>query len=251
MTSEQAPYSKSLKISVVVPAWNEATRIERSLASILSQTMQDFELIVVDDGSADETSTVAETVLAGRPNAKVLRKTNGGTGSALNLGFRMARGEYLTWWSADSWVEPNWLEVLNACLDQNPEVVMAYGDWMSFDEVTGTTQTNPVPEYDKNLLRKRCFVGPCWLFRGSAKKAAGEYLEEPCEDYDMHLRLSEVGPFKRVPHVLGTWRNHPMNVTNRLILNAKSDRWHGQAKRIRILHRQRLRDRKRGSDPTS
>lgn len=233
------PSSDQPQISIVVPAWNEATRIEKSLRSILAQTCQDFELIVVDDGSSDETAEVARSILSGRPWTQVIQKSNGGTGSALNQGFALARGNYLTWWSADSWVYPEWLERLKECLDAHPEIVMAYSDWENFDERNGTVQMRHVPEYDKARLLRQCYVGPCWLFRRSAKDIAGSYLEEPCEDYDMHLKLAEVGPFRRVPQVLGVWRNHPLNVSNRLVLNPQPTRWQGQAERIQERHRQR------------
>lgn len=237
--TENAP-DHTPKISIVVPAWNEATRIEKSLRSILAQTDQDFELIVVDDGSTDGTAEIAIEILAGRHNTRVITKENGGTGSALNCGFRLARGEFLTWWSADCWVYPRWLELLCNCLESNPEVVLAYGDWDYFDETSGIRRTQHVPEFDKPRLLRECYVGPCWLFRRAAKEAAGEYLEEPCEDYDMHLRLAEIGPFQHVPHVLGVWRNHPMNITSRLTSNPESTRWYGQAKRIQMRHRRRI-----------
>lgn len=232
--------SQSPKISIVVPAWNEAQRIEKSLRSILAQTCQDFELIVVDDGSQDSTAQVAEKLLAGRPNCHVIRKANGGTGSALNHGFQLARGDYLTWWSADSWVSPQWLHQLKTCLDRYPEIVMAYGDWEIFDEPTGKIRTRHVPEFDRERLLRECYIGPCWLFRKEAKQAAGEYLEEPCEDYDMHLRLAEIGPFRRVPEILGTWRNHLQNLTNRLVCNPQCQEWYGQTERIQQRHRERI-----------
>jgi len=227
------------QVSIVVPAWNEAPRIEKSLRSLLAQTDQDFELIVVDDGSRDDTAAVARSILAGRPQTQVLQKQNGGTGSALNLGFSVARGEYLTWWSADCWVYPHWLEKLGSCLEAHPEVVMAYSDWRSVDDRNGASAIHHVPEFDKERLLHDCYVGPCWLFRRTAKEIAGRYLEEPCEDYDMHLRLSEVGPFRRVPHILGVWRNHSLNVSNRLISNPETTQWHGQSARIQERHRQR------------
>lgn len=235
-------FHKPPTVSIVVPAWNEAERIEKALRSIMVQSYQDFELIVVDDGSTDNTADVARQVLAGRPRSQVISKPNGGTGSALNLGFERAQGKYLTWWSADCWVYPNWLELLKDCLDRNPDIILAYGDWEHFDETSGIVHTQRVGEFDKARLLRQCYIGPCWLFRRTAKDIAGKYLEEPCEDYDMHLRLAEIGPFRHVPYVLGVWRNHPLNLTNRLIASPNSTRWHGQAKRIQHLHRQRLED---------
>ncbi|MES2789457.1 MAG: glycosyltransferase [Planctomycetota bacterium] len=233
-------HHKTPQVSIVVPAWNEAERIEKSLRSILAQSYQDFELIVVNDGSTDNTAEIALQVLAGRPQTRVISKLNGGTGSALNLGFERAQGKYLTWWSADCWVYPEWLEQLKDCLDHHPEIVMAYGDWESFDQTSGITQTQHVAEFDKALLLNECYIGPCWLFRRTAKELAGRYLEEPCEDYDMHLKLAEIGPFRHVPHVLGVWRNHPLNLTTRLSKDPKLAHWSSQAQRIRTLHRQRL-----------
>ncbi len=203
-------------ISIVIPAWNEAPRIEKCLRSLQQQTYGDFEAIIVDDGSTDGTEGVVRRIIAGDGRFSFLRKSHGGIGDTLNAGFDRCRAELLTWVSADSWVRPEFLARLKTALDANPDKVMAYSDWEHFDEATGKSITVREPEFDRKGLQSRCRIGVCWLFRASAKAKAGPYVNDPCEDYYMHLMLAQYGDFVKVPAVLGAWRNHPGNTSNRI-----------------------------------
>lgn len=213
--SVQAPIIKPA-VSIVVPVWNEASRVSQCLRALQSQTFRDFECFIVDDGSTDKSESVIRALIRGDSRFSYFKKPHGGIGSTLNAGFNRCTTDLLTWTSADSWVEPTFLEMLKAALDAHPQKVMAYSDWMLFDELTGTTQTMREPDFDRKKLQSRCQIGVCWMFRAAAKEQAGPYCEEPCEDYYMHMLLSGVGDFVKVPAVLGTWRNHRGNTSNRI-----------------------------------
>ncbi len=102
------------RVSVLVPALNEAGRIEKAIESVLAVDYPDVETIVIDDGSEDDTGERAERAAARHPGrrVKVLRKKNGGKWSALNLGFRHATGELILCVDADSQLAPDSLELL-------------------------------------------------------------------------------------------------------------------------------------------
>lgn len=220
-------------ISIVIPLYQAEKFIENTLSSILGQTFQDFEIILVDDGSTDHSLEIAATVLAKScKNYTIFAKENGGTGSALNLGFKFARGQFQTWWSADSWVTSEWLEVLYNTLLQDSSVGFVYSNWYQHEDSTGENTLMEAGEYDPERLKQLCYVGVCWLWRKSVKDAVGEFLTKPCEDYDMHLRMSEVTAFRKVPKALGFWRNHPLNVTNRI---CRAEDW-APSCRIRYAH---------------
>jgi glycosyltransferase involved in cell wall biosynthesis len=203
------------KTSIVVPVWNEEKYLEESLESIRRQTFEDFEVIVVDDCSKDRSPKIIKFFETLDPRFKKIKTPlNSGTGEALNLAFEQVRGEYQTWVSGDSWVTPDFLKTLVVALDEAPDVVMVYSDWLILNEIDKTTVPVPAPEFDKKKLQQECLVGPCWLFRATAKKKIGPYCDNLCEDYYMHLMMAEQGKMKRIPKTLGSWRDHPGNLTN-------------------------------------
>jgi glycosyltransferase involved in cell wall biosynthesis len=99
------------RVSVVVPAYNHAAYIERALASVLEQTYRDLEIIVIDDGSADDTADRAERMLAGAavPH-RVVRRANQGASQTLNEGASLATGDYLQFLNSDDWLAPRRVE---------------------------------------------------------------------------------------------------------------------------------------------
>jgi len=99
------------RVSVVVPAYNHAEYIERALASVLSQSWRDLEVIVVDDGSTDGTAECAERVLAGAalPH-RLVRRGNRGASTTLNEGAALATGDYVQFLNSDDWLDPRRVE---------------------------------------------------------------------------------------------------------------------------------------------
>jgi len=116
-------------ISVVIPAYNYALTLPRAVESVLAQLDQAFaELIVIDDGSTDDTPRIIETLLASHPGRfRALRKENGGLASVRNRGIREARGAYLVFLDADDEMAPGALEALVQHIEQYPETRMVIG----------------------------------------------------------------------------------------------------------------------------
>ncbi len=107
------------KISVIVAAYNAERYIGRCLDSILAQTMSDFEVIVVNDGSTDGTPAILDEYAAKDPRARVIHKPNGGVASARQAGLDAAQGEYTIHADSDDWVEPEMLEEMYAAACAN------------------------------------------------------------------------------------------------------------------------------------
>ncbi|MBV1799994.1 glycosyltransferase [Siccirubricoccus sp. G192] len=107
MTAGTEPDLRAIRVSVIIPAYNAARSLPRTIDSVLAQTVPPAEIIVVDDGSADETAAVAE---AYGDRVRVIRKPNGGPASARNLGAREATGEWLALLDADDQWLPEKLE---------------------------------------------------------------------------------------------------------------------------------------------
>src|SRR3990170_7611608 len=115
-----------VRVTVVIPAYNMASFLPEAIESVLSQTYHDFELLIVDDGSTDETPRI----LAGfGDRIRVVRQENRGGAAALNTGIRSAQGDWIAWLSAyDAW-EPTKLESQIRALARKPDAGLIYTDY--------------------------------------------------------------------------------------------------------------------------
>lgn len=98
-------------ISVIIPVYNAAKTLNRCLYSIIAQDFKDFEVLLVDDGSTDDSGKICDEYAAKDDRFKVFHKKNGGASSARNIGLDNAKGEYITFCDADDYTEANWLDV--------------------------------------------------------------------------------------------------------------------------------------------
>lgn len=110
-----------MRFSVIVPLYNKEPYIEKALRSVLSQTFKDYELIVVNDGSRDNSLAVAEKVLSGVGNARIINQENAGVSTARNNGIAAAQGEYICFLDADDWWEPTFLEEMDGLIKEYPD----------------------------------------------------------------------------------------------------------------------------------
>jgi len=117
----------SIRFSVVVPLYNKAQYIERTLDSILHQTYSDYELIVVDDGSTDGSLEIARRVVGIEDEEKrVIMQPNSGVAKARNNGVALSKGKYICFLDSDDWWEPTFLEEMNRLIEDYPDAGM-YG----------------------------------------------------------------------------------------------------------------------------
>ena len=139
-----------VKASIVLPTYNHAKFLGPALQSILGQTFGDFELIIVNDGSTDETAALLAGVQ--HPKVRVITQENQGLPRALNNGFATARGEYWTWTSADNIAGPTWLEELVKALNESPpEVGYASSGYAMIDakgQITNVDR-NQIPKHGR------------------------------------------------------------------------------------------------------
>lgn len=207
--------TKEPTVHIVMPVYNSENWLEQAIQSIIEQSFEDWELIIVDDGSTDSSYSIALQMAENEPRIRVAKKENGGTGSALNLGWEYVTAKYQTWWASDSWVEPNWLSDLVDALDANPAVGFVYGEYARYVESTKQYDTGfQTREFDYQRHQTKCEVGCCWLWRKEVKDQVGDWSLELCEDYEMWLRMAEVTKFKKVPKLMGYWREHQTNLSH-------------------------------------
>ena len=138
------------KISVIVPVYNTGQYLPRCIDSILSQTFTDFELLLIDDGSTDNSGMICDEYAAKDSRIRVFHKENGGVSSARNFGLAQASGEYIGWVDSDDWIEPNMYELL-LCAIEREKADIAYCNFQS----TYTVFTMPSQTNDKVFFLKK------------------------------------------------------------------------------------------------
>ena len=148
------------KVSVVIPNYNHARYLPQRIASVLEQTFADFEVLLMDDASTDESREVIPALIAGDERVRTLYKdTNGGSGyKQWNRGVREARGEYVWIAESDDWAELRLLEKLVGKLDANPKIGVAYCQSWRFVEETGERYNNVAWTSDLGDRWERDFI---------------------------------------------------------------------------------------------
>ena len=99
-----------VKVSVIIPAYNQATFIPKAVASLQAQTLESWECLVVDDGSTDNTAEIVANLALHEPRVRLLQKQNGGSASARDMGLQFVAGEFIQFLDADDTIAPNKLE---------------------------------------------------------------------------------------------------------------------------------------------
>ncbi|NTV12495.1 MAG: glycosyltransferase [Desulfobulbaceae bacterium] len=205
----QAGTAGLLLVSIVIPAYNAGQFLPQAIASVLAQSYPRVELLVLDDGSTDQTREILASY-----GAQFLWASHANMGQAatLNKGWDMAQGEILSYLSADDALKPGAVAAAVACLEGHPETVMAYGDYELIDVAGNRIRMVAAPEFDYAAMVADIVVqpGPGVFFRRPAYLRAGGWDPglRQIPDYDFWLRLGAVGPFRRLPEVLAEYRVH-------------------------------------------
>lgn len=196
-----------MMVSVIVPCFNHAALLRQALDSVAEQTFGDWELVVVDDGSTDDSLDVARSFASAYPDFDVtlIRTRNRGLSRARNAGISVARGDYILPLDADDWIEPSMLEVCLEILAARPEamaVAPRTRDYFPDDKVW-----NP-PPWSFQLETIRNVVPYCSLYRRSAWAEVGGYAEEMAgyEDWDFWISVGALGPIVQLSEPLFRYR---------------------------------------------
>lgn len=116
------------QFSIIIPVYRVEEYLEKCVDSILAQTCQDFELLLIDDGSPDGSGAICDRYAASHPNqVRALHQPNGGAGAARNRGIELAQGDYLLFVDGDDWLAPNLLEDLSASIAATPADLYLFG----------------------------------------------------------------------------------------------------------------------------
>lgn len=196
-------------VTIVLPTYNGSKYIRESINSIQEQTFTDWELIVVDDCSEDDTLEIVKIYEERDTRIRVIHnEINRKLPASLNIGFKYAEGRYLTWTSDDNIYLPNALAVMVKRLEQL-DVPMVCADEYLIDEF-GDIKPDVILKYDGQLCRCNT-IGACFLYRREILDSIGEYDTGLfcIEDYDYWLRIKKrYGYIERIDQILYKYRFH-------------------------------------------
>jgi glycosyltransferase involved in cell wall biosynthesis len=207
------------RVSVLVPTFNRANYLLEAVNSALTQSYTDLEVVIVDDGSTDNTAEVVRSIQD--PRVRYLYQQNRGVSAALNAAWRAAGGEYLALLGSDDVWLPDLLAELAPALDADPELGLIYARAQGMD-----AQGQPLPQMLgapmkfpgdtlKSLLYGDSVCGLACLFRRECIDRVGGWDESLIanEDWDIWIRMAQHCRFSYRPEILARYRIHPQNLT--------------------------------------
>ncbi len=206
-------------VSIVMPTYNQAHFLREALDGVFAQTYPAYELIVVDDGSTDDTARILAEYRQ-HHDFQIITQENQRLPRALNAGFNHAQGQYLTWTSSDNIMLPDMLAVLARALDAEASTVgLVYADRYLIDDDGNNLGRFDLPDYDRYLLLHANLVHCCFLYRRQCMERIG--LFDPGfiygEDWEYWIRMSRYYSMKHIPQALYRYRLHRTSMTSEIV----------------------------------
>ena len=207
-------------VTVIIPCYNQACFLPEAVAGVIGQTYTNWELIIVDDGSTDETAAVAQQLIDQNPDRaiRLVSQANAGLATARNIAIGTARGRYILPLDADDTLDPTFLAVTTDCLDENAHIGIVYTDIQHFgtaDDIWRCGEFTLDVEKDDNRIPY------CALFRREVWATTGGYQTgiDGYEDWHFWLKCLLLGwRGERIPQPLFLYRKHGeslLSVANR------------------------------------
>jgi glycosyltransferase involved in cell wall biosynthesis len=198
-------------VSVIIPCFRQAHFLRDSIESALAQTYPHVEVVVVDDGSPDQTSAVA----ASYPTVRCVRQRNRGLSSARNTGFMESTGSYLVFLDADDRLTPDALRLGISELTAHPECAFVAGEHCLIDELGNPMPSAPRPVVSRASYLELLKTNFIWcpgsvIYRRSVLAAVGTFDPSlrSAEDYDLYLRIARQFPIWTHRHIVAEYRFH-------------------------------------------
>ncbi len=210
-------------ISILTPVYNCELYIAHAIESVAASTFQDYEHIIVNDGSTDGTDWVITKTVSGlgpenQRKVRTFTQTNLGESYAVNRALDASIGQFVLVLNADDIIAPELLAKSYEVMSARPGVVVTYPDWVTIDAQGGSKRLVRTKEFSRHrmLSKFECLPGPGAMIRRRA--LSSERLRDPAfkflSDFESWLRLSARGDFARIPHRLASWRDLSTNMTN-------------------------------------
>ena len=211
-------------VTVVMPAYNAEKTLLDAIGSVREQTLQEFELVVVDDGSRDGTAEVATEIAGIDPRVRLIRQENAGLSAARNAGLRVANTRYVAFLDSDDLFHPEYLSQTVSGLDANPTAAYAHVDAWVFDDESRRLRRRPAMWRQRapatalisaaDAFEFLCDANYVWVgatVRASVLDKVGVFREDlrAAEDLDLWLRVASFGyDSLHIEERLGFYRSH-------------------------------------------
>lgn len=204
------------KVSVIIPTYNRADLIQDSIDSVLWQTFEDYEIIIVDDGSTDNTREVLHPLIQ-EGVIRYVRQDNQGESAARNHGIKLARGDLVAFLDSDDLFLPEKLAKQISLLEENPALGMVHSDFVRFDHDTGvdlgyrSTAHLSGWVYPQMLLQWSVLIAtPTVMIPKEVLEHVGGFDERMhwAEDIDLWRRIARLYPIQSIPEALTRVRTH-------------------------------------------
>lgn len=221
------------RVSIIMPCYNAAAFLKKSIASVQDQTYPFFELLIADDGSSDGSLEVIQSIDDSR--IKPIRLKHSGVSRARNSALQHATGKWLAFLDADDTWSNTFLEKLSDALKKSPEASLAYCGWQNIGDSQKTSQPYIPPDYERDDKFKHLISACPWPIHAALAKtddilAIGGFDEHltQAEDYKLWLKLACFKKIIRVPEVLAFYHHHAQTQASRNQFEAASQTWRVQ-----------------------
>lgn len=198
------------KVSIVLPTYNGEKYIRESIESIILQTYTEWELIIVNDCSTDKTDTIINEYIQKDKRIRTIYNIhNERLPNSLNIGFKQAKGEYLTWTSDDNLYMPNAIECMLKVITQKQDIPMVRANMIIIDNQGKYIKDST--DFNINDICYCNYIGACFLYKKEVLVKVGEYNPDLfcVEDYDYWLRIyKEYGKILNIQDKLYKYRIH-------------------------------------------
>jgi glycosyltransferase involved in cell wall biosynthesis len=218
------------KISIIMPCYNAEAFILRGIRSALGQTYKNIELIVIDDGSKDNSLQLINGIYDEK--ITVMSQTNRGVCAARNRGLSLATGKYIAFLDADDEWRPDCLEKLFSAIQSTPEAVLAYCGWQNVGLPGGQGMPYIPPDYEaegklEHLLRSCPWPIHVALTLKTAIDSEGGFDERysNAEDYKLWLHIVSFSGIVRVPEVLAFYHFHEGQQASKNLAKSAYQQW--------------------------
>jgi CMP-N-acetylneuraminic acid synthetase len=203
------------KVTVYITNYNYGRYLRQSVDSVLAQTLQDFELLIIDDGSTDESRSIMEQY-ADHSQIKLIYQQNRGLNVTNNIALRLAHGHYIVRLDADDYFEPNALEAMAEILDMDPEVGLVFPDYYIADRHGTPLEAMHRLDFGRDVtLLDLPAHGACTMIRRDFLLALGGYDENySCQDgYELWVKFTKRHKVRNINRPLFHYRQHGENLT--------------------------------------
>jgi glycosyltransferase involved in cell wall biosynthesis len=201
-------------VSVVIPAYNAALHLSEAVESLFAQTHKNLQIIIVNDGSKDDTAKVADALAQKDKRVEVIHKANGGVSAARNDAFKAVKGEYVCFLDADDVYLPEKVAKQVNFLEAHPEVVLVHCDYFigneTFQNLERVYRGNPPAPLGQVFIYCNWFPPLTPMLRASLVKKVGFFDTTLAggEDWDYWIRCLEHGKFEHINEFLAMYRRH-------------------------------------------